>query len=89
MVNENLVSAIAKANQPLYHKDFANRISTGNLDDDLKRSQRPDWIIEVVVERLGYQRSFEKLIKGLITSNTSGIPIHFMNEGHVKISANI
>ncbi len=87
MVNENLASAIKSKPAPLYHKDFANRISTGNLDDDLKKIKHTDWIIEVVVERLDIKKSvFEKIeehrTKGtLITSNTSGIPIHFMNEG--------
>ncbi|BAO56624.1 3-hydroxyacyl-CoA dehydrogenase/enoyl-CoA hydratase family protein [Nonlabens marinus] len=87
MVNENLASAIKSKPAPLYHKDFANRISTGNLDDDLKKIKHTDWIIEVVVERLDIKKSvFEKIeehrTKGtLITSNTSGIPIQFMNEG--------
>ncbi|WP_194850632.1 3-hydroxyacyl-CoA dehydrogenase/enoyl-CoA hydratase family protein [Nonlabens antarcticus] len=87
MVNENLASAIKSKPAPLYHKDFVNRISTGNLDDDLKKIKDTDWIIEVVVERLDIKKSvFEKIeefrTKGtLITSNTSGIPIHFMNEG--------
>ena len=87
MVNENLASAIKSKPAPLYHKDFANRISTGNLDDDLSKIKNTDWIIEVVVERLDIKKSvFEKIEqhrkKGtLITSNTSGIPIHFMNEG--------
>ena len=46
-----------------------------------------DWIIEVVVERLDIkQKVFEQVEKyrrpgTLITSNTSGIPIHFMSEG--------
>jgi len=87
MVNENLASAIKSSPAPLYHKEFANRISTGNLEDDLPKIKTTDWIIEVVVERLDIKKSvFEKIeehrAKGtLITSNTSGIPIHFMNEG--------
>jgi 3-hydroxyacyl-CoA dehydrogenase len=46
-----------------------------------------DWIIEVVVERLDIKKLvFEKVEKfrrpgTLITSNTSGIPIHLMAEG--------
>ncbi|SCX96911.1 3-hydroxyacyl-CoA dehydrogenase [Nonlabens sp. Hel1_33_55] len=87
MVNENLASAIKSNPAPLYVKEFANRISTGNLEDDLKKIKDTDWIIEVVVERLDIKKSvFEKIEehrkKGtLITSNTSGIPIKFMNEG--------
>jgi 3-hydroxyacyl-CoA dehydrogenase len=46
-----------------------------------------DWVMEVVVERLDIkQQVFEKIEKHrtpgtLITSNTSGIPIQFMNKG--------
>jgi 3-hydroxyacyl-CoA dehydrogenase len=46
-----------------------------------------DWVIEVVVERLDIKRQvFETVEKfrkpgTLITSNTSGIPIHLMAEG--------
>jgi 3-hydroxyacyl-CoA dehydrogenase len=46
-----------------------------------------DWIIEVVVERLDIKKIvFEQVEKyrtpgTLISSNTSGIPIHYMNEG--------
>jgi 3-hydroxyacyl-CoA dehydrogenase len=43
-------------------------------------------IIEVVVERLDIKIGFEQIEKfrkpgTLVTSNTSGIPIHFMSEG--------
>ena len=80
LVNEALQSAIKSKPAPLYHKDFANRITTGNLEDDIAKVKDADWIIEVVVERL---ENLEKHRKPgtLITSNTSGIPIKFMNEG--------
>ncbi len=32
----------------MYHKSFASRITTGNLDDDLQKIAEVDWIIEVV-----------------------------------------
>ncbi len=87
MVNENLQSAIKSKPAPLYDKSFADRISTGNLEDDLKKIADTDWVIEVVVERLDIKKSvFEQIEEyrkpgTLITSNTSGIPIAFMNEG--------
>ncbi len=87
LVNEALQSAIKSKPAPLYHKDFANRITTGNLEDDIAKVKDADWIIEVVVERLDIKKQvFENLEKHrkpgtLITSNTSGIPIKFMNEG--------
>ncbi|WP_124980739.1 3-hydroxyacyl-CoA dehydrogenase/enoyl-CoA hydratase family protein [Nonlabens xiamenensis] len=87
IVNENLQSAIKSKPAPLYDTSFAKRISTGNLEDDLHTIKNTDWIIEVVVERLDIKKSvFEKIEQyrtpgTLITSNTSGIPIAFMNEG--------
>ena len=87
LVNESLTNAIKSRPAPLYHKEFSKRISTGNLDDDISKVKEVDWIIEVVVERLDIKKQvFDKLEKyrtpgTLITSNTSGIPIKYMNEG--------
>ncbi|APS40058.1 3-hydroxyacyl-CoA dehydrogenase/enoyl-CoA hydratase family protein [Salegentibacter sp. T436] len=87
LVNESLQASLKSKPSPIYHKDFANRIETGNMEDDISKVSEVDWIIEVVVERLDIkQQVFEKLEKHrkkgtLITSNTSGIPIQQMNEG--------
>jgi 3-hydroxyacyl-CoA dehydrogenase len=87
LVNDALAVSIKSKPAPLYHKKFASRITTGNLEDDIEKVATADWIIEVVVERLDIKKQvFEKLEKyrtpgTLITSNTSGIPIKFMNEG--------
>ena len=86
IVNDALQSSIKSKPAPLYHKDFASRISTGNLEDDIAKVKDVDWIIEVVVERLDIKKQvFENLEKHrtegtLITSNTSGIPINLMSE---------
>lgn len=88
IVNSDLQKAIKSNPAPLYHKDFAKRISTGNLEDDIHSVKDVDWIIEVVVERLDIKKQvFDNLAKHrkegtLITTNTSGIPIHLMSEGH-------
>lgn len=87
LVNESLTAALKSKPSPIYHQKFANRITTGNLEDDISKVNEVDWIIEVVVERLDIKKQvFENLEKyrkpgTLITSNTSGIPIKFMNEG--------
>ena len=84
---EHLQNAIKSKPAPLYHKDFTSRITIGNIEDDMGQIKNFDWIIEVVVERLDIKKKvFEKLDKfrkegTLITSNTSGIPIHLMSEG--------
>ncbi|WP_299685250.1 3-hydroxyacyl-CoA dehydrogenase/enoyl-CoA hydratase family protein [uncultured Dokdonia sp.] len=87
MVNDALKAALKSKPSPIYNQAFAKRITTGNLEDDIAKVKDVDWIIEVVVERLDIkQQVFENLEKHrtpgtLITSNTSGIPIQFMNEG--------
>lgn len=71
----------------IYDKSFASRITTGNFDDDLPKIKDYDWVMEVVVERLDIKQSlYEKVEKyrkpgTLITSNTSGIPMHLMCAG--------
>ncbi|MGV6829142.1 MAG: 3-hydroxyacyl-CoA dehydrogenase NAD-binding domain-containing protein [Flavobacteriales bacterium] len=86
LVNDALAASIKSKPAPLYHKNFAKRITTGNLTDDIAKVSEADWIIEVVVERLDIkQQVFEKLEQHrtpgtLISSNTSGIPIQFMNK---------
>jgi len=87
LVNDALTASLKSKPSPIYSQSFANRIITGNLDDDIAKVKDVDWIMEVVVERLDIkQQVFEKLEKHrtpgtLITSNTSGIPIKFMSEG--------
>ncbi|MFC5046007.1 3-hydroxyacyl-CoA dehydrogenase NAD-binding domain-containing protein [Aquimarina hainanensis] len=87
LVNDALTASLKSKPSPIYHKKFASRITTGNLEDDIAKVGDVDWIIEVVVERLDIKKQvFETLEKHrkpgtLITSNTSGIPIKFMSEG--------
>lgn len=87
IVNDSLTASLKSKPSPIYHQSFASRITTGNLEDDIAKVKNVDWIMEVVVERLDIKKQvFEKLEKHrtpgtLITSNTSGIPIHFMSEG--------
>jgi 3-hydroxyacyl-CoA dehydrogenase len=87
LVNDSLTAALKSKPSPIYSKKFADRITTGNLEDDISKIATADWIIEVVVERLDIKKMvFENIEKyrkpgTLITSNTSGIPIKFMSEG--------
>lgn len=87
IVNDALATAIKSNPAPVFTKDVARRITTGNFEDDMKRIADCDWIIEVVVERLDIkQRVFTQVEQyrkpgTLVTSNTSGIPIHMMAEG--------
>ena len=87
IVNEALTAAIKSNPSPVYSKDVIKRISTGNFTDNMKDIATYDWVIEVVVERLDIKQSiFTEVEKyrrpgTLVTSNTSGIPIHLMAEG--------
>jgi 3-hydroxyacyl-CoA dehydrogenase len=87
LVNDALKTALKSKPSPIYSQKFAQRITTGNIEDDIAKVKDVDWIMEVVVERLDIKKQvFETLEKyrttgTLITSNTSGIPIKFMSEG--------
>ncbi len=87
IVNDSFNAALKSKPSPIYHQSFAQRVTTGNMEDDIAKIANVDWIIEVVVERLDIKKQvFENLEKHrkpgtLITSNTSGIPIQFMSEG--------
>lgn len=87
IVNEALQFALKSNPSPIYRKSFARLISTGNFEDDFPKINDCDWVIEVVVERLDIkQQIFEKVDKyrkqgSIVSSNTSGIPIHMMLDG--------
>ena len=87
IVNAALQNAIKTNPSPVYTKKVVNKITTGNFETDMSRIAGVDWIIEVVVENLDIKKKvFEQVEQfrkagTLITSNTSGIPIHLMTEG--------
>ena len=65
---------------------LAGRVSTGNFDDDLARCAEADWIIEVVAENLEIKRKLLSRVAqfrkpgALVTTNTSGLPVHLIAE---------
>lgn len=87
IVNEALTAAVKSNPSPLFRKEDVHHITTGNFTDDMKKIADCDWVIEVVVENLDIKKKvFEQVEQfrkpgTLITSNTSGIPIHLMAEG--------
>ena len=79
---ERALERLLDRNQPgLLHEDFVERISIGNIEDDLHRLSEADWIAEAVVERLDIKKSLYKQIDkvrktgSIVSSNTSTIPI--------------
>ncbi|OKL41180.1 3-hydroxyacyl-CoA dehydrogenase/enoyl-CoA hydratase family protein [Pontibacter flavimaris] len=87
IVNGSLDAAIKSNPSPLYRKSDARLIQTGNFEDNMKDIATADWTIEVVVENLKIKKLVYDQVEQhrkpgtLITSNTSGIPIHLMLEG--------
>src|SRR5688572_9882949 len=87
IVQSSFDRSVKSSPGPLYNKKFASRIALGNFQDDMARIKDCDWTIEVVVENLEIKKKvYDEVEKHrrpgtLITSNTSGIPIHLMAEG--------
>jgi len=87
IANDNLQNVLKAKPSPIYRTDFASRISTGNFEDNMNWLSNVDWTIEAVVENLEIKKkvfdNVEKFRKPgtLVTTNTSGIPIHLMLEG--------
>lgn len=71
----------------LGHADRADLITLGNLDDDFDKIADCDWIIEVIVEQLAPKQALMARIEAvrkpgsIVSSNTSGIPIHEIADG--------
>ena len=84
IVNDALQFAVKSSPSPLYEKGVVENIRTGNFEDDLGLISTCDWIIEVVVEQLDIKKQLLEKVDALrkpgtiISSNTSGIPIHLM-----------
>lgn len=87
IVNDALAAAIKSNPSPVFTKEVVKRITTGNFTDNMKDIATCDWIIEVVIERLDIKQQVYEQVEQyrkagtLITSNTSGIPIHLLCEG--------
>src|ERR1700740_2805733 len=66
---------------------LAERVAIGNFEDDLARCAEADWIIEVVAENLEIKRKLLSRVAqvrkpgAVVTTNTSGLPVHLIAEG--------
>ncbi len=87
IVHHSWQTSISSKPAPLFESKNARYVRTGNFEDQMPEIGSYDWIIEVVVENLEIKKEiYEKVEKfrkpgTLVTSNTSGIPIHLMTEG--------
>lgn len=87
-VAQACVDRIRSAEPPsLMHRDFASRITVGNVDDDLDRLGTVDWIAEAVIERLDVKQQLYRAIDAvrrpdsIVSSNTSTIPLRLLADG--------
>jgi 3-hydroxyacyl-CoA dehydrogenase len=79
----------AKKSRPaaFFSAAFAEKVSIGNFEDDLSRVAEADWIIEVVSENLEIKRNLLQRVAqfrkpgAIVTTNTSGLPVHLIAEG--------
>jgi len=75
---------------PFFTDEVADRITLGNFDDHFERLAGVDWIIEAVVERLDIKQQVMERVEAtarpdaVISTNTSGIPIHEITEGRTE-----
>ena len=82
-----LQGAIKARPAAFFSTKFAERITVGNLDDDLELLKECDLIIEAVIENLAIKRSlFQKVAAvrapgAIVTTNTSGLPLAQILEG--------
>jgi 3-hydroxyacyl-CoA dehydrogenase len=90
IVKAGLDAVLASSPSLLMQKKDVDRITIGNLEDDLGKLAEVDWIIEVVVENLQIKKDLFKRLEPIlsngtiISSNTSGIPLKAMSEGLSK-----
>jgi 3-hydroxyacyl-CoA dehydrogenase len=87
IVREGLDRAIKSRPASFFTPDHAALVSIGNLEDDLGVVAQADWVIEAIVENLNIKRQLMERIDALrksqtiISTNTSGIPVHSIAEG--------
>ncbi len=82
------IEAIKKSKPSvIYSQRDLKLITPGNFEDDWEKLKDCDWIVEVVLERPDIKQQVfakvEQVMKDttIISSNTSGLPLHAMAEG--------
>jgi len=70
-----------------FSSSLADKVAIGNFEDDLPRCAEADWIIEAVAENLEIKRNLlARVVQyrkpgAIVTTNTSGLPVHLIAEG--------
>jgi 3-hydroxyacyl-CoA dehydrogenase len=89
--NELVETAFKKAlkqSPPIFFSEkLILRVQLGNFEDDFDRLADVDWVIEAVIEQLEVKQQLLQRLEGVIradtivSTNTSGLPIHDVAEG--------
>lgn len=72
---------------PFFTAERRSLVTVGGFDRGLERIAQADWVIEAIVEQLDAKRVLLERVDAarrpgtIISSNTSGIPIHLLGEG--------
>jgi 3-hydroxyacyl-CoA dehydrogenase len=91
VAREALAKALKSRPAPFMDPTRASLIETGNTEDDLDRLRDCDWIVEAIIEQAGPKQALfarlESIARGnaIISSNTSGIPMHLLAEGRSDV----
>jgi 3-hydroxyacyl-CoA dehydrogenase len=81
IVNEGWRRCLEAHPASLFAPDVAERVTLGNLNDNLDWVGQADWIVESVIERLDVKQQIMARIEGsrkpssIVSTNTSGIPV--------------
>jgi 3-hydroxyacyl-CoA dehydrogenase len=87
IVQQGLDRAIKSRPASFFTSEMSALVSVGNLEDDLEVVKSADWVIEAIIENLNIKRELMVRIDAIrptdtiISTNTSGIPIHSIAEG--------
>ncbi|MBA3491694.1 MAG: 3-hydroxyacyl-CoA dehydrogenase/enoyl-CoA hydratase family protein, partial [Rubrobacteraceae bacterium] len=71
----------------LMGENVADRIRTGNFEEHFERVGEADWLVEAIIEKLEPKRELMQRVEdtakesAIISTNTSGIPLHSISEG--------
>jgi 3-hydroxyacyl-CoA dehydrogenase len=71
----------------LMGENVADRIRLGNFEEHFGRVGEADWIVEAIIEKLQPKRELMQRVEdtarkdAIISTNTSGIPLHSISEG--------
>jgi len=88
---DNGWKAVSKQRPPAVLSQESSRLVTlGNLEDDFQKLAEADWILEAIVEKVPIKRGLFERVEGvrsercIVSTNTSGLPIHVLAEGRTE-----